>query len=140
MRMRLRSWIAVFAAFVAVIVLVSRLVTIVRERLATAGPGSSPRQVRRDALFGRGALGHPRVVPEMRNGSPIGFRIYGVRPGTATAALGLRNGDLVRAVNGFALSTPEQALTAYSEVARSHKLVYEIDRDGQRKVLRCALR
>src|SRR5262249_26192539 len=39
-----------------------------------------------------------RVVPSMKNGTPWGFKLYAIRPGSVYAALGLQNGDTIHAI------------------------------------------
>lgn len=51
-----------------------------------------------------------RAIPMLDAGDQRGFKIYAIRPGSAYAALGLEDGDVVRAINGTQLASPEQAL------------------------------
>jgi type II secretory pathway component PulC len=69
----------------------------------------------------RKVLGNPmdmglRVVPSVKNGRPNGFKLYAIRPSSIFAALGLRNGDTVHAVDGHDLSTMDRALEVYTAV------------------------
>lgn len=41
-----------------------------------------------------------RILPSIRDGQPRGLKFYGVRPGSLPGLLGLKNGDLLTAVNG----------------------------------------
>ncbi|HEY7374989.1 MAG TPA: type II secretion system protein GspC [Polyangia bacterium] len=73
----------------------------------------------------------PRVVPQTRDGAPAGFLLTGVRGNSPFAALGLANGDLLRAVNGQSLATPEAALAALSTLRAASQLALLIERDGR---------
>lgn len=77
-----------------------------------------------------GALRSARLVPARRDGRPLGFKIFGIRPVSVPAALGLKNGDLVRAVNGLPLSTPAEALEAYGQLQAAEAITLEITRRG----------
>jgi hypothetical protein len=71
-----------------------------------------------------------RIVPHVENGVPAGFRIYGVSAGSFMAAIGLKNGDTVFRINGFDLTTPDQALAAYARLRTAATLTVEISRRG----------
>jgi general secretion pathway protein C len=73
-----------------------------------------------------------RFVPAMRDGHPLGFRVFAIRPGSLFARLGLSNGDTIRAINGNDMSTPDQALALYSKLRNASHLSLELDRQGGR--------
>jgi membrane-associated protease RseP (regulator of RpoE activity) len=52
------------------------------------------------------------------------------------ALLGLRAGDLVTAINGFALGKMDEASKAYEAVGEGRSVVVELDRQGRRVALR----
>jgi general secretion pathway protein C len=66
----------------------------------------------------------------MRDGVAIGFRLVSVRADGPLAALGFRNGDVVRAVNGFSVASPDRALQAYTKLKLARHLSISIDRAG----------
>jgi general secretion pathway protein C len=76
-----------------------------------------------------------RIVPTTQNGKPIGLKVYAIRPGKLWARLGLKNGDLVRAINGTALSSPDNALEVYSSLRTASALTIDITRGGKSVVL-----
>lgn len=55
-----------------------------------------------------------RVVPAVKDGATIGFKLFGIRPGTLYAALGLQNGDTVQALGGKPVTTMQALLDAYA--------------------------
>lgn len=74
-----------------------------------------------------------RGIPVLGQGEPSGFRIYGIRPGSAYAALGLEDGDVIRAINGTPFSSAGQILEL---VARSTtQLTLDLVRRGQPMIL-----
>jgi hypothetical protein len=59
-----------------------------------------------------------------------GLRLARVRAGTLPEALGLRSGDELLSINGFKISDPEQALTAYARLRTADTLRLSIQRGG----------
>lgn len=79
-------------------------------------------------------LRQARVVPARNEqGTPLGFKVFGVRKDTAAGMLGFQNGDIVRTVNDIKLdedpSVFAPALATTAEKARSLTVVFE--RDGR---------
>jgi hypothetical protein len=72
-----------------------------------------------------------RVVPSMKNGNMDGFKLFGIRPGTLSARLGLLNGDTLRAINGLALDEPDKALEVYTKLRTATALRLELERQGK---------
>ena len=73
-----------------------------------------------------------RIVPESKNGKATGFRLSSLRPDGPFAKIGLLNGDLVSAINGIDLSSPEQALLAYGRLRTANHLSVAIERNGRK--------
>lgn len=71
-----------------------------------------------------------RIVPARGDGGFIGLRLYGVRPGSPLAQLGLKNGDVVVRVGGFDVSAPDKALEAYAKLRGASEVKVEIVRRG----------
>jgi general secretion pathway protein C len=87
-----------------------------------------------DSLLGNmGALAKgARIVPETRDGKPAGFRLFSVRPDGPFAKIGLLNGDVVSAINGLEMTSPDQALLAYTKLKTANHLSVAIERNGQK--------
>ena len=73
-----------------------------------------------------------RVVPETRDGRGEGFRLFGIRADSPLAQAGVQNGDEISAINGFAITTPDQALVAYTKLRTASHLAVAVERNGQR--------
>ncbi len=84
-----------------------------------------------------------RVVPAMKDGKPLGFKLYAVKPDSFIAHLGLENGDTVTTVDGEPIASPDKALAAYSKL-RDLKVgdvvTVTIDRKGTPTLLTYTLR
>ncbi|HOX42451.1 MAG TPA: hypothetical protein PK668_02585 [Myxococcota bacterium] len=72
-----------------------------------------------------------RIVPALKDGKPNGFKLFAIRPGSLHAELGIMNGDVIQSVNGIELSSPEQALEAYTRLRTASELVVQLERRGQ---------
>lgn len=69
------------------------------------------------------ASGRPSLlVQPSPAGGPIGFVISGVREGSLYAALDLRDGDVIEAINGAPLDAPERGLEALAGSQRGARL------------------
>ena len=72
-----------------------------------------------------------RVVPAIRNGETKGFKFYGIRPGSLPKLLGVKNGDMVTAVNGIELKGLDQAMGMYTKLRNASHLSISIERKGK---------
>lgn len=71
-----------------------------------------------------------RLIPVLKDGQAQGFKVMGLRPGSLLGLLGLRNGDELREINGFDLSSPERALAAYTSLRSATELRVGLLRAG----------
>jgi general secretion pathway protein C len=81
-----------------------------------------------------------RVVPSIKDGKNNGFKLYAIRPSSAYAKLGMRNGDTIHAVNGFDLTTADKALEVYQKVKESSNLSVTVTRRGKPVTLTYTIR
>jgi general secretion pathway protein C len=72
-----------------------------------------------------------RIVPSVVDGKPNGFKLYAIRPNSVYARIGLQNGDTVRAINGFEMTSPDKALEVYTKLRSASHLSVSINRRGQ---------
>lgn len=71
-----------------------------------------------------------RVVPHEENGRVVGVKLYGIRRSSLLGKLGLQNGDLMRTINGFDMSSPDSALEAYTKLRTAGSLSVAVVRRG----------
>jgi general secretion pathway protein C len=76
-----------------------------------------------------------RVVPAFRDGQPLGFKLFSIRPDSFPAHAGMRNGDLVTGINGMHIRTPEEMLTAYEKLRCASRIIFTVVRDGEELTL-----
>ena len=72
-----------------------------------------------------------RVVPAIKNGVEDGFKLYAIRPSSIFAKIGFTNGDTVHSINGLALTTPDNALEAYTKLKDATTVTVDITRRGK---------
>ncbi len=83
-----------------------------------------------DLLADPNAFRSARIVPDYVDGGVAGIRIFGVRPSSPTAALGIQNGDRLETLNGYSLATPESALEAYTKLRSAKEVTLTLERHG----------
>jgi general secretion pathway protein C len=73
-----------------------------------------------------------RIVPEVRDGRSAGFRLFSVRPDGPFAKIGLQNGDVISAINGLDMTSPDKALEVYTKLKSASHLSVGLERSGQK--------
>lgn len=95
------------------------------------------RSIASDAeALGRGV----RVVPAFADGGLTGFRVSSIRKASEAEKLGLCNGDVVRAMDGMPLSSPEKVLELHVTALKRGSTALTIERGGVTFVLKVELR
>jgi len=77
------------------------------------------------------AIKGARVRPVQNPDESVGFRFYAVSRTSLAAALGLRNGDVVSAVNGMEFTSPDRLLEIYGKVRELDRLSVTVSRSGR---------
>ena len=72
-----------------------------------------------------------RIVPNFADGQTNGFKVFSIRRSSALRKMGLKNNDVLTAVNGFDLSDTEKALEIYSKLQSDKSFSLEILRNGE---------
>lgn len=75
-------------------------------------------------------LTQARVVPHFDKGKPDGFRIFSIRPDSLFDQIGIKNGDVLRRINGLNITTTEEALQAFTQLKAASRLSLDLERDG----------
>jgi general secretion pathway protein C len=76
-----------------------------------------------------------RVIPYEENGRVVGVKVYGIRRNALLGKLGVQNGDVLRTINGFDLSSPDSALEAYTKLRESNEFSIAMMRRGAPKTM-----
>jgi len=76
-----------------------------------------------------------RPTPYYVSGQMQGYRVYPGRDRKQFAALGLRPGDLIKDIDGAALTNPQQATQIFQELGDKQQVSVTVERNGQPEVL-----
>lgn len=72
-----------------------------------------------------------RVIPELKNGQTIGFKLVEMEKGSLLEKIGLRVGDLIVEINQVELNSPEKALQIFQQVREANNISLGLIRNGQ---------
>ena len=72
-----------------------------------------------------------RIIPHEENGRVVGVKMYGIRRSSLLGRLGVQNGDMLRTINGYDMSSPDSALEAYARLREADHLTLSVVRRGQ---------
>jgi general secretion pathway protein C len=76
-----------------------------------------------------------RIIPYEENGRTTGVKVYGIRRSSLLGKLGIQNGDVLRTINGFDLSSPDSALEAYTKLREMDQFSIAMVRRGQARTM-----
>lgn len=82
-----------------------------------------------------------RVTPHKgADGSVEGYRLSGIRRNSLFSKLGIKNGDVVHAVNGKPLTSVSSAMSAYETLQKDKNFSFEITRRNQKQTFEYEVR
>lgn len=72
-----------------------------------------------------------RITPIKRGGEMAGVRVGRVSSGSLLHTLGVRNGDVLKSINGYDMTSPQKALEAYGRLQTADRLTLSLSRRGK---------
>ena len=72
-----------------------------------------------------------RLMPSIKDGRQRGYKVYGLRPTSILRQIGMKNGDLVKAIDGAALDSMEAGLNAVMRLRTAAAIDLDLERKGQ---------
>ena len=72
-----------------------------------------------------------RMVPNFKDGEPDGFKLLSIKGGSLVHRSGLRDGDIIKRVNGIEIDSLEKAFEIYEQVKNEPVITVEIVRGGR---------
>ena len=72
-----------------------------------------------------------RMVPQIKNGKTIGFKLVEIEKGSLLENIGLRVGDLIVEINQVKLNSPEKALQIFQQVREANNISLGLIRNGK---------
>ncbi len=81
-----------------------------------------------------------RATPVQKDGKITGVRLFGVRRNSPLAAIGVKNGDSIHAINGYELTSIDKMLEAYEKLKSSDNFTVSMTRRGKPVEMRYQIR
>ncbi len=81
-----------------------------------------------------------RIVPNFSEGKPDGFKLLSIKRGSLFDRLGLRNGDVIRKINGVPLDNPEKVFEVYEGLESGQSIAVDILRGKREQTFNYELR
>jgi type II secretory pathway component PulC len=72
-----------------------------------------------------------RIVPALHRGRLAGVKLYAIRPGSPLTAIGIQNGDTLRAINDVPITSADSVLEVYRAQREPDHYDLDIDRRGE---------
>lgn len=72
-----------------------------------------------------------RLLPSVRDGVTQGFKLYGIRPGSLPRRIGLKNGDLLVAINGARIASFNEHAMLRRLLPTADRVLLDIVRKGE---------
>ncbi|MDX2094019.1 MAG: hypothetical protein SFX73_39680 [Kofleriaceae bacterium] len=98
------------------------------------------RDLVRELVTGAAKPGAARIVPVVKNGEVQGVRLVGVKETSAPAAIGLKSGDLLDAIDGEPIKTAQQMLDLYAKLDQLPRVTLQGKRGGKPLAITLTLR
>ena len=72
-----------------------------------------------------------RLTPRVKNGAVEGFLVTEIKPRGIMDAVGLKNGDILKRVNGYEMTSPERAIQVLTALKGETSFDLDIVRNGR---------
>jgi len=76
-----------------------------------------------------------RVRPHFVQGKPAGYLVTDIKKGSLIEQIGLKNGDVLKSVNGTPITKPDQAFAAYQQLLDESQITLELQRGRRSQVI-----
>jgi len=83
---------------------------------------------------------YARVARTVSRPSRGGFAVYAVRPGTIVSAIGITNGDAIRAINGNPINSADELADLYPQIKDADEWRVDLSRRGRPILLTIAIK
>jgi len=81
-----------------------------------------------------------RLIPNINDGKPDGFRIFAIMEGSLYAKIGLQNGDILHRVNGVDVKDPQNLLKVFEQLKDESAIVVDLVRNNQKETFNYEIR
>lgn len=85
-------------------------------------------------------LTQARAVPYFKDGRSIGLRLFAIKTGSLYEKVGLKNGDILKSINGNGLGDISQAMKLFEQLKQERSITLTLERDKQEREFRYTIR
>ncbi len=85
-------------------------------------------------------LTQARAVPYFKDGRSIGLRLFAIKTGSLYEKIGLKNGDILKSINGNSLGDISQALKLFEQLKQERSISLVLERDKQDREFKYTIR
>lgn len=85
-------------------------------------------------------LTQARAVPYFKSGQAVGLRLFAIKSGSLYEKVGLKNGDILKAINGNSLSDITQAAKLFETLKQEKNIGVTVERNREERVFRYQIR
>ena len=85
-------------------------------------------------------LTQARAVPYFSDGQAVGLRLFAIKSGSLYEKIGLRNGDVLKSVNGSSLADLSQAMQLFERLKTERSISLTIERNREEKEFKYQIR
>lgn len=85
-------------------------------------------------------LTQARAVPYFKDGRSIGLRLFAIKTGSLYEKIGLKNGDILKTINGNSLADITQALKLFEQLKQERGINLVLEREKQDREFKYTIR
>jgi general secretion pathway protein C len=85
-------------------------------------------------------LTQARAVPYFKEGRSVGLRLFAIKNGSLYEKIGLKNGDILKAINGNNLGDISQALKLFEQLKQERSINLVLEREKQDREFKYTIR
>jgi general secretion pathway protein C len=85
-------------------------------------------------------LTQARAVPYFKDGRSIGLRLFAIKTGSLYEKVGLKNGDILKTINGNNLGDISQALKLFEQLKQERSISLVLEREKQDREFKYTIR
>ncbi len=85
-------------------------------------------------------LTQARAVPYFKEGRSIGLRLFAIKSGSLYEKIGLKNGDILKSINGNSLGDISQAMKLFDQLKQERSINLVLEREKQDREFKYSIR
>lgn len=85
-------------------------------------------------------LTQARAVPYFSDGQAVGLRLFAIKSGSLYEKIGLRNGDVLKSVNGNSMADLSQAMQLFEKLKTERSISLTVERNREEKEFKYQIR